>query len=157
MLDWSRRRDEATRISSATAWTWICLFCDTHVISTGINKVLAKFSGRELTFMAFCWKTLKNSLQAIIGGVTPTSILLCFSCSPSPCLVLYVQSHSSSAEKPAAPHHQTHFQLTYTENQELLVFYLNFRHGFLQLYNFFIAIKCIFVAVVLTSAAEFAH
>lgn len=55
-------RDSATWISAVAEHLPTSLFCYMHVISTGINKVLAEFSGRELTFIALCWKTLKNSL-----------------------------------------------------------------------------------------------
>lgn len=72
-------RDETTWISAVTGLVWTCLFSYMRDISIGINKVLAEFSGRELTFIALCWKTLKSSLQAIIRGGAATFILLCLS------------------------------------------------------------------------------
>lgn len=72
-------RDETAWISAVTGLVQTCLFCYMRVISIGINNVLAEFSGRELTFIALCWKTLKSSLQAIIRGGAATFILLCLS------------------------------------------------------------------------------
>lgn len=48
--------------SSSQRTQQTCLICYMHVISIGINNRLAEFTGRELTFTALCWKTLKNSL-----------------------------------------------------------------------------------------------